>query len=66
MEVFEAQKGMVICPGCVYIAPSDYHLTIGRSGTKMACHIIQSEKVNRHCPAVDVMFNSILNAYGNG
>jgi two-component system chemotaxis response regulator CheB len=65
MEVFEAQEGMIIRPGCVYIAPGDYHLTIGRSGTKMVCHIIQTEKVNRHRPAVDVMFNSVLNAYGS-
>jgi len=65
MEVFEAQDGMIIRPGCVYIAPGDYHLTIGRSGTKMVCHIIQTEKINRHRPAVDVMFESILEAYGS-
>lgn len=65
MEVFEAQEGMIIRPGCVYIAPGDYHLTIARSGTKMVCHIIQTEKINRHRPAVDVMFESILEAYGS-
>jgi two-component system, chemotaxis family, protein-glutamate methylesterase/glutaminase len=64
MEVFEAQEGMIIRPGCVYIAPGDYHLTIARSGAKMVCHIIQTEKRNRHRPAVDVMFESILEAYG--
>lgn len=63
MEVFEAQEGMIIRPGCVYIAPGDYHLTIAKSGTKMVCRIIQTEKVNRHRPAVDVMFDSILKAY---
>ena len=65
MEVFEAQEGMLIRPGCVYIAPGDYHLTLGRSGSKMVCHIIQTEKINRHRPAVDVMFESILEAYGS-
>jgi two-component system chemotaxis response regulator CheB len=65
MEVFEAQEGMIIRPGCVYIAPGDYHLTIGQSGTKMVCKIIQTEKVNRHRPAVDVMFESIQAAYGS-
>jgi len=65
MEVFEAQEGMIIRPGCVYIAPGDYHLTIGRSGVKYVCHIQQTEKVNRHRPAVDVMFNSILEVYGS-
>lgn len=65
MEVFEAQEGMIIRPGCVYIAPGDYHLTIGQSGSKMVCKIIQTEKVNRHRPAVDVMFESIQAAYGS-
>jgi two-component system chemotaxis response regulator CheB len=65
MEVFEAKEGMIIRPGCVYIAPGDYHLTIGTSGTKKICRIIQAEKVNRHRPAVDVMFNSILKSYGS-
>jgi len=65
MSVFEAQEGMIIRPGCVYIAPGDFHLTIKKSGTKKICHIIQTEKVNRHRPAVDVMFNSILELYGS-
>jgi two-component system chemotaxis response regulator CheB len=65
MEVFEAKEGMIIRPGCVYIAPGDFHLTISASGTKKICHVIQTEKVNRHRPAVDVMFNSILESYGS-
>lgn len=65
MEVFEAQEGMIIRPGCVYIAPGDFHLTIQSSGTKKICHIIQTEKVNRHRPAVDAMFDSILESYGS-
>ncbi len=63
MEVFEAQEGMIIRPGCVYIAPGDYHLTLAKSGNKTVCHIIQTEKVNRHRPAVDVMFESVLSTY---
>jgi len=65
MEVFEAQEGMLIRPGCVYIAPGDYHLTVQKFGAKMVCHIIQTEKVNRHRPAVDVMFDSVLQAFGS-
>lgn len=63
MDVFEAQEGMIIRPGCVYIAPGDYHLTLAKSGDKTVCRIIQTEKVNRHRPAVDVMFESILSVY---
>ena len=65
MEVFEAQEGMIIRPGCVYIAPGDFHLTIATSGSKKVCHLIQTEKVNRHRPAVEVMFDSILASYGS-
>jgi two-component system chemotaxis response regulator CheB len=65
MEVFEAQEGMIIRSGCVYIAPGDFHLTIKSSGTKKICHVIQTEKVNRHRPAVDMMFDSILESYGS-
>lgn len=65
MEVFEAKEGMIIRPGCVYIAPGDFHLTIKSSGSKKICHIVQTEKVNRHRPAVDVMFDAILESYGS-
>jgi two-component system chemotaxis response regulator CheB len=65
MDVFEAQEGMLIRPGCVYIAPGDYHLTIGTSGNKKVCHLLQTEKVNRHRPAVEAMFDSMLAAYGS-
>lgn len=65
MEVFEAKEGMIIRPGCVYIAPGDFHFTIKSCGTKKICHIIQTVKVNRHRPAVDVMFDSILETYGS-
>lgn len=65
MEVFEAQDGMLIRPGCVYIAPGDFHLTIDKSGGKHVCKTIQTEKVNRHRPAVEMMFDSVGKAYGS-
>ena len=65
MEGFEAQEGMMNRPGCVDIAPGEFHLTNATSGAKKVCRIIQTEKVNRHRPAVDVMFNSILDSYGS-
>lgn len=64
MEVFEATDGMLIRPGCVYIAPGDFHMTVASSGDKKVLRIIQTEKINRHRPAVEVMFDSILESYG--
>lgn len=65
MSVFEAQEGMLIRPGCVYIAPGDFHLTVANSGSNKVCRIVQSDKVNRHRPSVNVMFDSILKMYGS-
>lgn len=64
MEVLEASDGMLIRPGCVYIAPGDFHMTIATSGDKKVIRIIQTEKINRHRPAVEVMFDSIRENYG--
>jgi len=64
MEVFEASDGMLVRPGCVYIAPGDFHMTVATSGDKKVIRIVQTEKVNRHRPAVEVMFDSIRESYG--
>ena len=64
MNVFEAEDGMKIEKGNVYIAPGDYHLTVDNVGTGYFCKLTQSDKVNRHRPSVDVMFSSIQEVYG--
>jgi len=59
MKVYEAEDGQVIEKGCIYLAPGDEHLKIEQRGAKLVCRLEQSELVNRHRPAVDVMFDSI-------
>lgn len=59
MKVFEARDGQPISGGCVYIAPGDQHLHIVREGSQLTCKLDSSAPVNRHRPAVDVMFDSI-------
>ena len=59
LTVKEAKDGEPILPNHVYIAPGDYHLEVrGRSGN-LVCKVLQSDPVNRHRPAVDVLFESI-------
>ncbi|GAB3000936.1 protein-glutamate methylesterase/protein-glutamine glutaminase [Psychrosphaera aestuarii] len=59
MSVHEAQHGQIIEPGNIYIAPGDKHLTVLKRGSKLFCQLDDSEPVNRHKPAVDVLFDSV-------
>lgn len=60
MEVKEAQSGDVIAPGRVLIAPGgDYHMRVNRKGSTHIVECIKGEKVNGHCPSVDILFHSV-------
>ncbi|QOR35337.1 chemotaxis response regulator protein-glutamate methylesterase [Clostridium sp. 'deep sea'] len=62
LAVKEAEDGDEITPGRAFIAPGDSHIRVTRKGSK---YIIKTEKyneknkVNGHCPSVDVLFNSV-------
>lgn len=64
MTVCEAQDGQQILPGHVYIAPGDQHLLVERSGTRWHCRLDAGPLVNRHRPAVDVLFRSVAQQAG--
>ena len=64
LTVSEAKDGERICRGHVYIAPGDKHLQIVRSGSSYICKLDDGPLVNRHKPAVDVMFNSLAESVG--
>lgn len=58
--VHEAETGMLLEPGHVYIAPGDRHLLVVKKGSAYTCVINDGPPVNRHKPSVDVMFRSLL------
>lgn len=60
MTVQEAKHGHKIKNGNVYIAPGDKHLKVESKGGNLFCILDDSEEVNRHKPAVDVLFNSLI------
>ena len=64
MTVYEASDGQQILPGHVYIAPGDQHLIVERSGARYICKLSDGPAVNRHRPAVDVMFRSVAQNVG--
>lgn len=65
MTVCEAQDGQQILPGHVYIAPGDRHLMVERSGARFVCRLNDGPLVNRHKPAVDVLFRSVAQNIGH-
>lgn len=60
INVTEAQHGQKIKPGHAYVAPGDMHLTVSSKGSSLFCTLNDAEPVNRHKPAVDVMYESLL------
>lgn len=64
LTVNEAVAGQQIFPGHAYIAPGDQHLEVMREGSKFRCRLRDSEPVNRHKPAVDVLFDSVAKNVG--
>lgn len=60
MAVHEAQDNQKILPGNVYIAPGDRHMKFRKSGDGYVVSLWDGERVNRHKPSVEVMFDSIV------
>jgi two-component system chemotaxis response regulator CheB len=48
----------------VYIAPGDQHLLLVRDGARYVCRLDDGAPVNRHKPAVDVLFRSVAQQAG--
>jgi two-component system chemotaxis response regulator CheB len=64
LTVVEATSGMTLRPGHVYLAPGDYHLRVvlGAGGVRTALDQSAPESFCR--PAVDVLFRSVVAAFG--
>lgn len=65
MKACIAQQGQQLLPGNIYIAPGDKHLIILRDGARYICQLNDGPPVNRHKPAVDVMFRSVAQNVGS-
>lgn len=64
LTVAEAVHGQRLLPGHAYVAPGDYHLALARSGADYVAVVDQQPPVNRHRPAVDVLFESVAQHAG--
>ncbi|NMA25332.1 MAG: chemotaxis protein CheB, partial [Clostridiales bacterium] len=64
LRVKEAQTGDYVENGLVLIAPGDRHMLVKKLGGMLRVELSSGEKVNGHCPSVDVLFNSVAAACG--
>jgi two-component system chemotaxis response regulator CheB len=62
-NVKEADDKDDILPGCIYIAPADYHVLVEKNKT---ISLDYSEKINYSRPSIDVSFDSASEVYGKG
>lgn len=61
----EAQTGDFIDRGRVLVAPGDRHMRIKKLGDRYKVECFEGEKVNGHCPSVDVLFESAAKEAGS-
>lgn len=64
LSVKEAETGDIVREGCVYIAPGDRHMVVEKRGADYKIKLFAGEKVNGHCPSVDVLFDSVAREAG--
>ncbi len=66
VKVKEAKSGDMVVPGQVLIAPGgDAHMQIVKVNGNYQVVLKRGEKVNGHCPSVDVLFHSVAKVAGN-
>ncbi|WHH60375.1 chemotaxis response regulator protein-glutamate methylesterase [Petroclostridium sp. X23] len=65
LTVKEAQTGDYVEQGKVLIAPGDQHMRIKKIGDRYKVEVFKEDKVNGHCPSVDVLFESVAKEAGS-
>ncbi|HYE83500.1 MAG TPA: chemotaxis response regulator protein-glutamate methylesterase [Clostridia bacterium] len=65
LNVKEASPGEFVEKGRVLIAPGDRHMRIKKLGDRYGVECFEGDKVNGHCPSVDVLFESVAKEAGS-
>jgi two-component system chemotaxis response regulator CheB len=65
LTVKEAETGDIVEQGKVLIAPGDKHMRIKKNLNKFKVEVFKDEKINGHCPSVDVLFESVAKHAGS-
>jgi two-component system, chemotaxis family, protein-glutamate methylesterase/glutaminase len=64
LTVVEARGGERLRPGTAYLAPGHSHLLVRKVSDGFVTELSSAEPVNRHRPAVDVLFDSVAAELG--
>ncbi len=64
LHVKEAQSGDYLENGKVLIAPGNQHMKLKKIGNQYKVLVYNDDKVNGHCPSVDVLFDSVAKEAG--
>src|SRR3954471_23352386 len=63
LHVVEAQEGMPLTAGTVYLAPGGKHLSFVRQGGRVVTHLDLRPLDTPHRPSVDALFQSVAETY---
>ena len=66
MPVCEAEHGMSLEAGTVWVAPGDHHLTVARDGAMPRLWLDRQPAENGCRPSVNPLFRSVAEAFGTG
>ena len=61
----EAQTGDYVEQGSVLVAPGGQQMRLKKVGNRYRVECYEGEKVNGHCPSIDVLFDSVAKAAGD-
>ncbi len=64
VNVCEAKDGMILQKSCAYLAPGNMHMTIEKVGMDYKIKLLDTVRVSRHKPSVDILFRSVNNTVG--
>ena len=62
LEVREAKSGDFLCHSCVFVAPPNHHLSVGKDG-RLKLSSSSAEKVNYARPSAEPLFVSVAKVY---
>lgn len=65
VQVREGEEGGLVEPGVVWIAPGNHHMTLHREADQVRIRLNQEPQENSCRPAVDPLFRSVAEIYGN-
>lgn len=64
LPVRQCVSGEALAPGCVFIAPGDFHMIVSDENGAVVLKTHQGPKENYCRPSVDVLFHSVARVFG--